>query len=137
MTFQVFVYGTLKPKGYNYDRYCQGKVIAEIPAYTYGKLYHLKVRGYPAMSEGNYPVQGYVLTFADDTVLKDLDYLEDYQENREKHLNEYNRIKVQVYEPFSHQELGLVWGYQMTEAKLQELGGIFLPDHCWKSSEHY
>jgi gamma-glutamylcyclotransferase (GGCT)/AIG2-like uncharacterized protein YtfP len=44
----VFVYGTLKPNEANYQKYCAGKVIREIKAFTWGQLFHLSL-GYPAI----------------------------------------------------------------------------------------
>uniref|UniRef100_A0ACD5GUF5 Gamma-glutamylcyclotransferase family protein n=1 Tax=Desertifilum tharense IPPAS B-1220 TaxID=1781255 RepID=A0ACD5GUF5_9CYAN len=74
---RVFVYGTLKPGEYNYQRYCQGKTIAEQSAIALGELFTLPV-GYPALIPGEQPVRGFVLTFNDPQILADLDRLEGY-----------------------------------------------------------
>jgi gamma-glutamylcyclotransferase (GGCT)/AIG2-like uncharacterized protein YtfP len=68
----VFVYGTLKPEEVNYQRYCAGKVVEEKRAIAFGQLFDLPL-GYPAMTLGESPVQGYLLTLADPTVLSILD----------------------------------------------------------------
>ncbi|MFM2312591.1 MAG: hypothetical protein RLZZ04_1867, partial [Cyanobacteriota bacterium] len=95
-TLDVFVYGTLKPGEANFPAYCKGKVIAQIPAYTWGDLYALPV-GYPAMTKGKNKVQGILLSFSDRQILKNLDQLEGYQSHRERDLNEYYRALVAVY----------------------------------------
>ncbi len=80
--FKVFVYGTLKPREINYSYYCQGKVIEEIRAFISGQLYHLPVFGYPAAIPGEGKIEGFLLTFADNRFLADLDELEDYEEGK-------------------------------------------------------
>ncbi len=72
---RVFVYGSLKPGYWNYQRYCAKKIVEEQPALTRGELYHLKLVGYPAMTEGDRLVQGFVLSFTDFSVLEQLDSL--------------------------------------------------------------
>ena len=85
-TYDVFVYGTLKPGEANYLSYCNGKAISQVSGYTWGDLYALPM-GYPAMAPGNDRVYGVCLTFTDASVLNVLDRLEDYQEQREAELN--------------------------------------------------
>lgn len=63
----VFVYGTLKPGENNYQIYCAGKVLAEQRAITFGRLFSLPA-GYPAMTPGDCPVHGFLLSFANSTV---------------------------------------------------------------------
>jgi gamma-glutamylcyclotransferase (GGCT)/AIG2-like uncharacterized protein YtfP len=126
---KVFVYGTLKPGKSNYAVYCQGKVIAEIKAYTWGKLYDLPV-GYPAMIKGNNPIEGYLLTFADPTVLNDLDYLEDYDPKLPITENGYYREIVPIYQP-SGELLTEAWTYFMTLEKVTELGGRLYHGNNW------
>lgn len=128
---QVFVYGTLKPGESNYKNYCQGKTIAEIRAYTIGELYHL-APGYPAITKGNSKVEGYLLSFADETILQSLDILEGYSRYRAEKLNEYNRQQIAVYS-LSDESLGTAWGYFMTKAKITALGGKLLNVTSWNS----
>ena len=129
---QVFVYGTLKPGESNYSSYCEGKTVAEIPAYTWGQLYHLPV-GYPGMTEGNSKVIGRLLVFESKQILASLDLLEDYQEKRLPELNEYNRQKAPVYSLDGDNSLGIAWVYVMSLAKVSERKGILIPDSQWNS----
>ena len=121
---QVFVYGTLKPGEYNYQKYCQGKTIAEIPAYTIGELYHL-APGYPAMTEGNRQVEGYLLSFANKDILQSLDILEGYSERNAPELNDYNRELITVYS-LSDEPLGEAWVYVMSIKNIAAFGGKLL-----------
>lgn len=133
---KVFVYGTLKPGECNYSVYCAGRVIEETPAYTWGELYHLPPLGYPGMTEGRIQVSGFLLTFADNSMLEALDLLETYDSMRSPEDNEYQRRLVTVY-GISGENLGEAWTYFMTKAKVKELGGIFLPTGCWYSSNYF
>lgn len=127
---KVFVYGTLKPGECNYPRYCEGKVVDSCPAIARGKLFHLRYRGYPAMMVGEGQVQGILLTFADSTVLNDLDRLEDYQPQRPPAQNEYQRQQVEIFHS-DWQSLGWAWAYFMLPDRVQTLGGMLLPEGFW------
>lgn len=129
---KIFVYGTLKPGESNYQRYCAGKVVEEIEAIAFGQLYNLPL-GYPGMTLGESPVQGFVLTFADCDVLSLLDELEDYEPNRTPELNEYNRQLIEVYS-CSRQPLGVVWVYLMSFERVKRLKGVLIPSGCWSGS---
>ena len=128
---QVFVYGTLKPGESNYGFYCGGKTVAEIPAYTWGQLYHLPV-GYPGMTEGNSKVIGWLFSFKNKQILASLDSLEGYQETRLSELNEYNRQGIPVYS-LEGDSLGIAWVYVMSLAKVCEKKGVLVPDSQWDS----
>jgi gamma-glutamylcyclotransferase (GGCT)/AIG2-like uncharacterized protein YtfP len=129
---KVFVYGTLKPGEQNYSAYCEGKAIAVQPAYTYGKLYHLCL-GYPAMTVGPEKVQGYVLTFADESNLIELDELETFNPQGLPENNEYQRQMIPIYD-LEDQYLGKAWGYLMNLEKIEAFEGIFIPSSCWKGA---
>lgn len=124
---KVFVYGTLKPGESNYH-YCAG-AIAQTHAYTWGRLFHLPL-GYPGMTTGTYKVRGVLFTFTDETILKSLDKLEDYHPQRSPQDNEYQRTKILVYS-LADEALGEAWSYLMTDNKVKQLGGIFLPSGWW------
>ena len=126
----MFVYGTLKPGEVNYSPYCQGKVIEAIRGYTRGRLYTLSL-GYPAMTEGEGKVRGFLLTFADRAILADLDQLEDFQAERSPEDNEYQRRLTIVYQ-LSGKLLGEAWCYFMTPAKIKQLQGVLLPSGWWQ-----
>ncbi len=126
---KIFVYGTLKPGESNYQRLCVGKVVVEEKAIAYGQLFDLTL-GYPGMTVGENPIQGFVLTFADGAILSILDQLEDYEPNRSETENEYNRQLIEVYNR-SGESLGLVWVYLMSLERVQQLGGVMINSGCW------
>lgn len=128
-TLKVFVYGTLKPGEANYQHYCEGKVVEEQSAIAFGQLYDLPL-GYPAMTPGESPVRGFLLTFADPSVLTALDELEDYHANRLPQDNEYERQQIEIYN-LSAQSLGRAWVYLMTSEQVQRLGGVLMRSGCW------
>lgn len=82
------------------------------------------------MTTGTDKVRGFLLTFADETILKSLDELEDYQPQRSPQDNEYQRQKVPVYS-LAGEPLGEAWSYLMTYSKVKQLGGIFLTSGDW------
>ncbi len=129
MTVAVFVYGTLKPSEINYPKYCAGKVIKEIKAFTWGQLFDLPL-GYPAMIEGNRKVEGFLLTFADSNILQSLDKLEEYQQQRSPQENEYNRFLIPVYN-IEGESLGKAWGYLMNLSRVKKLGGTPVISGWW------
>lgn len=129
----VFVYGTLKPGESNYQRYCQGRVIAQRPAVVQGKLYDLSL-GYPGMVTGDGIVQGVILSFSDPNIFIDLDQLEDYQPHRPPEENEYQRQQIPVFD-LNYQPWGLVWAYLMDMTKVQVYSGVLIPDGCWKNRD--
>jgi gamma-glutamylcyclotransferase (GGCT)/AIG2-like uncharacterized protein YtfP len=128
-SFSVFVYGTLKPGEENYTHYCHGKVTQVQPAIARGDLYDLPL-GYPAVTLGDGWVQGVVLSFADAGVLAELDELEDYCCDRPSEQNEYQRSLIEGFTP-DHQSIGPVWIYWMPLSRIQQIGGVLLPDGLW------
>jgi gamma-glutamylcyclotransferase (GGCT)/AIG2-like uncharacterized protein YtfP len=128
---KVFVYGTLKPGESNYPAYCGDRVTSAIQAYTWGQLYHLSRRGYPAMTAGNRKIRGFLLTFVDEFALATIDQLEDFAPQRSPEDNEYNRQKIPVFD-FTDCWLAEAWGYVMSSERVQELGGILIPSGCWQ-----
>jgi gamma-glutamylcyclotransferase (GGCT)/AIG2-like uncharacterized protein YtfP len=126
---KVFVYGTLKPGEANYQHYCAGKVVEEQSAIAFGQLYDLPL-GYPAMTIGESPVQGFLLTFADSSILTALDELEDYNPNRLPQENEYERKQIEIYN-LPGQSIGRAWTYLMTPEQVERLGGVLLRSGWW------
>ncbi len=82
------------------------------------------------MTLGENTVQGFVLCFTDPAVLSILDALEDYDPNRMPEQNEYNRKRIETYNP-QGESLGLAWVYLMTFEQVQRLGGVLVPSGCW------
>lgn len=126
---KVFVYGTLKPGESNYQRYCAAKVLEAKRAIALGQLFALPF-GYPAMTPGESPVQGFLLSFSDSTVLRHLDWLEDYDSHRPTEQNEYNRLTIEIFNP-AFVSLGRAWVYLMTPEQVHAYGGVLLPDGWW------
>lgn len=129
---RVFVYGTLKPGECNYDRYCAATAIEVKKAFAYGQLFDLPF-GYPAMTPGNSPVYGFVLSFVDRVVLEQLDELEDYDPNRLDDQNEYIRAEIETFN-LEQQPLGPAWVYLMNVEQAERLGGVVLPGGDWIGS---
>ena len=129
MNLKVFVYGTLKPGKSNYQRYCVGKVVEEIEAIAFGQLFNLPL-GYPAMTLGENPIHGYLLTFAEPGMLSLLDELEEYDPHRMPEENEYKRQQIEVYNP-KGQSLGLAWVYLMAFEQVQRLEGVMVSSGSW------
>lgn len=125
----VFVYGTLKPGECNYDRYCAVEVVMAQEAIAYGQLFALPF-GYPAMTVGNFPVYGFVLSFAGQAILARLDDLEDYNPDRPADHNEYLRVKIETFN-LEHQPLQPAWVYLMSLEQVKRSRGIFLPSGSW------
>lgn len=130
---RIFVYGTLKPGEQNYLGYCHHKVIEAVEAIAYGTLYDLPM-GYPAMTVGNSPVYGYLLTFDDFLVLQQLDWLEDYDPTRPPEANEYSRDEIEILS-LDRQPLGRAWVYRMSPAQAIQMGGTVVADGNWTFQE--
>lgn len=126
----VFVYGTLKPGEANYQSFCAGRVLEARRAVAFGQLFALPF-GYPAMTLGENPVHGFLLSFPDETVLLCLDWLEDYQANRLVGDNEYTRQQIVTYSPVDTSLLGTAWVYLMSLEQVQSLGGTLLANGWW------
>jgi gamma-glutamylcyclotransferase (GGCT)/AIG2-like uncharacterized protein YtfP len=123
------VYGTLKPGEANYQKYSAGKVVEAQKAITFGKLYALP-GGYPAMIRVEGKVHGYLLSFADSTLLTILDELEDYQPTRQISENLYSRQYIEIFEA-TDLFLGWAWVYLITPDRIFQLGGIHQLDGYW------
>jgi len=131
---KVFVYGTLKPGEANYQIYCAGKVLSAKRAIALGQLFALPL-GYPAMTLGSSPVQGYLLSFANSEILSHLDWLEGYDPQRPTIENEYNRQEIETFST-DFAWLGLAWTYLMTLEQVHCFGGVLVSDGWWSAFTH-
>lgn len=131
--FKVFVYGTLKPGKSNYQSYCAGKILNSQPAYTLGYLYDLPF-GYPAMTQGDQKVKGFLMTFADNHHLEDLDRLEGYHLTQTADSHGYIRQLVAIYQ-LDGAYLDHAWAYFMTQEQIKRFGGKFLASGCWQGDK--
>lgn len=127
----VFVYGTLMPGGWGYQRYCAAQVVQACPVIARGQLYHLPA-GYPAMTQGKGWVHGYLLQFSDHKILATLDRYEGYVESGSTH-NFYDRQQLEVFDQQT-QFLDWAWAYFMTPTQVSNQGGILLPQGQWDES---
>ncbi len=126
----VFVYGTLKPGGHYWPRFCEGKVLEPLPAKIHGELYELPL-GYPALlRRGLDWVHGYVLTFPRKADFAEVDRLEGYSPVGPEEDNEFNRLKVDCFDP-EGRRLGKVWTYEMSLDTIHGLGGERVADGNW------
>ena len=90
----VFVYGTLKPGGHYWPRFCEGKVSQTVPAKIRGSLFDLGV-GYPGLMLNDFGwVHGFLLTLPHEADFFQLDVLEGYKADRAASQNDYIRLKV-------------------------------------------
>ena len=129
-TQKVFVYGTLKPGGFYWSQFCEGKVAVAIPAKIHGKLYDLHV-GYPgAFLGGDGWVQGYVLSFPRAIDFFQLDVLEGFKPNRSNRLNEYVRVRVDYFNT-DGVNLGEAWAYEMTQATFERFSSTRIENGNW------
>lgn len=132
---RVFVYGTLKPGECNYDRYCAASVVVVQEAFAYGRLFDLPF-GYPAMTPGDAPVYGFVLSFAEPDALAQLDELEDYDPHRPADQNEYIRVEIATFD-LDRQPIGPAWVYLMSLEQAKRCNGIPLPKGYWASDSSH
>ena len=128
----VFVYGTLKPGGVNFNRYCKDRVIATRRAYIYGELYDLPRLGYPGIIHGTSHVHGFVLSFDTQAILPALDALEDFDPHRNPAENDYNRESIVTYLCSDRTSTISAWAYFMNPDLVRRSGGILIPDGWWE-----
>jgi gamma-glutamylcyclotransferase (GGCT)/AIG2-like uncharacterized protein YtfP len=127
----VFVYGTLKPGGYYWPEFCEGKVSAAVRAKIRGELFDLHV-GYPGLLlRGEGWVQGWVLTFPVELDFLELDRLEGFVPGRSQSENEYNRLQVPCFAA-EGAALGDVWAYEITEATMRRCKRTRIEDGNWQ-----
>jgi len=116
----IFVYGTLKPNQVNYH-IIEHQVINVKESFANGELYDLSL-GYPAMIKGQSKVQGFLLSFDDQTVLEILDQFED---------DFYQRSLIPVSDQKGH-KITDAWAYLTTLEQVKQLGGILIPSGWWQ-----
>lgn len=133
---EVFVYGTLKPGEINDWVYGQQAMSAK-PAIVWGHLYALPI-GYPALTSGDQPIQGIILTFQEGNILAVLDQFEQHPPDRFQccfpHLSigehQYARLAVETFD-LNQKPLGKAWAYTMTTEQVRRLGGVKISDGQW------
>jgi gamma-glutamylcyclotransferase (GGCT)/AIG2-like uncharacterized protein YtfP len=135
---RFFVYGTLKPGHQPYARLCQPWVKTIAPAEVRGRLYHLPL-GYPALTHGPDLVQGVLLTFEQEEIIRILDDYEQHDPAAIAHAYPgisyqavaYTRLQIPVFHS-TQTPAGLAWAYTMTPQQVQMLGGVLVADGNWQ-----
>lgn len=133
---RVFVYGTLKPEEANYA-ICQPWVSSAQAAIVHGELYALPI-GYPVLTVGTTPIQGYVLSLVHDRALAALDRYEQHDPDafrliypgRAAQRFDYARQSIPIFD-LSGQPIGTAWAYTMTTKQVNQLGGHRLAEGLW------
>lgn len=126
---KIFVYGSLMEGFFNYNKYLVGNSLHVDPAYTFGKLYDLPYKGYPALIEGNDVVYGQIITVKNlESLLPTLDALENYaNSNNDEYLRKYR----EVYDQYGNTLLVYCYIYQVhTDSKFFK-EAIYLTDGNW------
>jgi gamma-glutamylcyclotransferase (GGCT)/AIG2-like uncharacterized protein YtfP len=140
----LFVYGTLKPGELSYHL-CAAQVLQARPAAIEGQIYHLPL-GYPAVTlEQPGTVLGTLLSFADDSILAELDDYEAHApEVLERHVPgvsidqvQYRREQVQTYSENLSCPLQPAWIYTMTRSQVDSLRGVVIPSGVWYGDQDY
>jgi gamma-glutamylcyclotransferase (GGCT)/AIG2-like uncharacterized protein YtfP len=132
MQYPLFVYGTLKRGGSNYDAYLKGKATAQDPAFLPGAALY-DCGPYPCLVlDAGAGVFGEVVTFdAEDyaTCLAEIDSLEDYTEGGEQ--NMYERVLVDVDTASGTQKAWVYVAGAELMAQIQAGELPFIEDGTW------
>ncbi len=127
--YHLFVYGTLRPGGRYYRKLCAARTPRALPAYVRGRLYHLAA-GYPALAPGDQWVRGDILSFDDNTLLRDIDALEEYDPAGPPHANVYHRTPVDAYDADARL-IATVDTYRMPMTTIERMGGVWISSGTW------
>ncbi|MGA9173521.1 MAG: gamma-glutamylcyclotransferase family protein [Thermoactinomyces sp.] len=125
-----FFYGTLRPGFENYEGILRNKTVSEMPATMKGKMYSVDTEtSYPCVIEGNDTIQGELMYIKENLywdVLKDLDWLEDYQEGDEEGSMYLRRLREVILE---NGEKAIAWVYIWNKEVREEL---YVKSGDWK-----
>ena len=130
----LFVYGSLRPNFFNFEKYLDGKVIDIKPATLKGmNLYHMPYKGYPAITPGDDMVFGEIISVKDyDNTIKAIDIMEGFLgENNPQ--NEYHKIIVEVeHKDTSIKEKCYTYFYNRDLDKSFDEEAIYINHGDWK-----
>ena len=95
--YNLFVYGSLRPNFFNFEKYLEGKTLDIKPAVLKNMdLYHMPYKGYPAITKGTGVVVGEIITVKDyDSTVKAIDIMEGFLGENNPN-NEYHKILLEV-----------------------------------------
>lgn len=126
---KIFVYGSLMEGFFNYNKYLVEHSLHVETAYTFGKLYDLPYKGYPALLDGNEVVHGQIITVKHlDSLLPSLDALEKYSSSVN---DEYKRQYRKVYDLHGNALLVYCYIYQEQNDIQFYNDAIHLEDGNW------
>lgn len=129
----LFVYGSLRPKFFNFEKYLEGKTIEIKPATIKGMdLYHMPYKGYPAIRPGKGTVVGEIITVKDyDNTVKAIDIMEGFiSENNPK--NEYHKILLEAEHISGEKEKCYTYFYNVDIDNNFKNEAIHIPNGDWK-----
>lgn len=127
---KLFVYGALKPGGRYWPAYCEGRVVASVPAMVRGRLYHLSP-GYPGfVPDPDSWTHGYVLYLRDMGTLRKIDQLEGYHPDLPEEECEYLRVRMPSFDP-TGDPFEVVWVYVMRPETIRRLNGVPVLKNIW------
>lgn len=131
MIDKLFVYGSLRTRGYNYENYLKDEIKDYKRAVIKGKLYHIENKGYPAAIHGQGVVYGELMEFYNyDETIKIVDKLESYYEFNIKD-SMYIREEVEVTLLDGSKEMAYVYIYNMDCNENKEDKLIEVPNNDW------
>jgi gamma-glutamylcyclotransferase (GGCT)/AIG2-like uncharacterized protein YtfP len=126
---KIFVYGSLMEGFFNYNKYLVGHSLHIEPAYTFGKLYDMPYKGYPALLDGIEVVHGQIITIKHlDSLLPSLDALEKYSSSDN---DEYQRQYREVFDQHGNSLLVYCYIYQVQNDSQFYKDAIHLKDGNW------
>lgn len=134
MEHKIFVYGTLMDGFKNYNRYLERNVKSITPAYTLGKLYHLKKYGCPAMIPGKDKVQGQLITYFDDekeSLTKAVDEFESCFDDNNR--TAYIRKKIRVFYKENEEEEDIDCYIFVDNNRLKPEDIIYIENGDWRN----
>ncbi len=114
---------------FNYNTYLINHSLHVESAYTYGKLYDLPYKGYPALVEGDDIVYGQIITVKHlNILLASLDTLENYSNSCQ---DEYQRQQRVVFDQFGNALSVYCYIYQIHNDNKFFQNAIYLKEGNW------
>lgn len=133
--YNLFVYGSLRPNFFNFEKYLEGKTLDIKPAVLKNMdLYHMPYKGYPAITKGTGVVVGEIITVKDyDSTVKAIDIMEGFLGENNPN-NEYHKILLEVNHLNSNKkEKCYTYFYNADIDKDCNEKAVFISDGDWKN----
>ena len=132
--YNLFVYGSLRPNFFNFEKYLEGKTIDIKPAILKDMdLYHMPYKGYPAITKGTGIVVGEIISVKDySETVQAIDVMEGFLGENNPN-NEYHKILLEVEHLTSgEKEYCYTYFYNCDIDKDFEEKRVFIEDGDWK-----